>query len=452
MTLGTASTTIPYPSLRNDSVDPSVLSIVYIVLVHEHPEFVVRLIDALDEPMHSFVIHVDAKADTVAAYLSGSLKHRTNIHFLNIERERISWGGFSIVNATLKCMRYAWDHRLHFDYMVDISGTHYPIKSNYYIRKTLAASPNKIHLDSIPFKHHPHMFHQYVECDGVMHRIGRLPLAKGINLYVGSQWWAFPKYFVHWLLTSQLAKDYIQYAQYVAVADENYFNTLFYNSPYCDQKTERNLTFILFDHERALLNLNLLTAERRTIGSRSVRDDSKCIFPDPTFCGVSPDVLTIASSKALMEQSKSLFSRKFDPSMSDSISLVDYIDSRRGTNTKKYSREVYNWDRNRDTASDLITMIQVSSHAKDHMSRDLHHHHLDDGEGRDTMSRCITFPIATGEQSFIRLERCDPRNEQQWIELGTIHYSFPDSCWPDSCWPACCSCRCMIDGLTSPLL
>jgi len=380
------------------------------VLVHEHPEFVVRLIDALDEPMHTFVIHVDARADTVAAFLSSSLKHRTNIHFLNTDRERISWGGFSIVNATLKCIRYAWDHHLHFDYMVDISGTHYPIKSNYYIRKTLAASPNKIHLDSIPFKHLPHMFHQYVECDGAMHRIGRLPLAKGINLYVGSQWWAFPTFFVHWLLTSQLAKDYIHYAQYVPVADENYFNTLFYNSPYCDQKTERNLTFILFDRDKAILKLN--NAQQSITGTnKSVRDDSKCIFPDPTVCGVSPDVLTIAS-KGLVEQSKSLFSRKFDPSMTDSISLVDYIDSRRGTNSKRYSREVFNWDRNRDVANDLITMIQVSTHAKDHMSRD--------PDDRD-ISRCITFPVAaTGDKSFIRLERCDPKNEQQWIELGTL--------------------------------
>lgn len=247
ITLGIQKLTVPFPSIRNDSVDPSVLSIVYVMLVHHHPEFVVRLIDALDEPMHSFVLHVDARANSVYAYLSTKLQHRTNIHFLNVDRERISWGGFSIVNATLKCMRYAWDKQLHFDYMVDISGTHYPIKSNYYIRKTLAATPNKIHLDSMPMKFYPHMFQQFVECDGSMHRIARLPIAKGINLHVGNQWWAFPKYFVHWLLISQLAKDYIHYAQYVAIADENYFNTLFHNSPCCDQKPERNLTLILFD-------------------------------------------------------------------------------------------------------------------------------------------------------------------------------------------------------------
>ena len=145
----------------------------------------------------------------------------------------------------------------------------------------------------------------------------------------------------------------------------------------------------------------------------SIRD-GKCLFPDATLCGISPDILTMASAKSAVEQSRSMFARKIDPTMPDSLALVDYIDRRRGTNIKGYSRGVFNWDRNRDGSSDLIAMIQVSSHAQDHMS-------IDASYGRDITSRCITFPITTGEKAFIRFDKCDPQNEQQWIVLGKLH-------------------------------
>lgn len=44
-------------------------------------------------------------------------------------------------------MKYAYfELQLSFDYMVDISGTHYPIKSNLYIRQQFAADLNAIYI------------------------------------------------------------------------------------------------------------------------------------------------------------------------------------------------------------------------------------------------------------------------------------------------------------------
>lgn len=64
-------------------------------------------------------------------------------------RIRCNWGGFTIVNATLHAMRYGWNLHRHFDYLVDLSGTSYPIKSNEVIRQTLAEKPDALYFDLV---------------------------------------------------------------------------------------------------------------------------------------------------------------------------------------------------------------------------------------------------------------------------------------------------------------
>jgi len=51
------------------------------------------------------------------------------------------------VNATLAAMRLGWQTQRHFDYLVLLSGTSYPIKSNQIIRETLAKKPNAVYMD-----------------------------------------------------------------------------------------------------------------------------------------------------------------------------------------------------------------------------------------------------------------------------------------------------------------
>ena len=417
--LGKTDASIPVLPLRNDSVDPSVLSIVYIVLVHENPDFVVRILDALDEPMHSFVIHVDASANPVHAVLRRRLKHRTNIHFLNTDRERISWGGFSIVNATLKCMRYAWDQHLHFDYMVDISGTHYPIKSNYYIRKMFSSNLNTIYIETYPLVARPdaQLWQRFVECDGALHRIARIPIIKGINMVVGSQWWAFPTYFVHWLLTNPLAKDYIQYAQYIIIADENYFATMFYNSPYCTSELVKTMNFLLFDkweHEREY--------------SERPKDDRKCLGITPTNCGRSPSTLT-SEFTDLIISSRSVYARKFNPKNSSSLALVDYIDRMRGTHSKEYTDAIENWDNNKGDQPSVSTMIRLGN---EHLLLQENNHHSSGISNSTNASsaelgsqhhhQCITFPPKGGDGAYLTFQKCDPANEYQWIEIGEMRH------------------------------
>jgi len=233
------------------------LRILYILLVHDHPSFAKRLVRALNEPQHFFVIHVDAKPSSSSTFRaleeeyqssSPSSPSRSNVFLVPKEMSvRVTWGGFSVVNATLQAMRYAWNHTeiaKRFDYMIDISGTSYPIKSNAAIRKSLSLHPGAVYMDVQPEPSHPSLdfWHDYVECDDALHRVARLPLLRGMNMHIGSQWFAIPRHVMHWFLHNELPEAYIEYAQHVVVADENYFATLIKNSPFCDNIFQKNIT------------------------------------------------------------------------------------------------------------------------------------------------------------------------------------------------------------------
>ncbi|CAM9930830.1 unnamed protein product, partial [Ectocarpus fasciculatus] len=307
--------TQPYPPRSDSTLIPENLSILYVLLVHDHPEFVKRLLNSLDEPMHHFVIHVDKKSDSTYQSLVEFAGDRQNVHVL-VDRVNGVWGGFSLVNATLLGLKYAFDHDLSFDFAIDMSGQSYPIKSNEVIRKTLAGDSNKIYMDirADPNVPAPELWHHYVECDNRGHRITRMATPRGMHLFMGSQWFILPRHAVQWLLTDSLPREFIEYAKHIMVADEHYFTTLIKNSPYCADQVGKNLNYLVFgEWEQELLSRN---------GEKDVR---KCNQPDPQHCGRSPTTLTKQFLRSV-KASRSLFARKFDPANSTSMEFVDLVD------------------------------------------------------------------------------------------------------------------------------
>ena len=110
----------PAPEPDRTSVDPDNIAIMYVMLVHDHASFAVRIIDALDEPQHTFVVHVDLKAPKEHATLTRMAERRkhNNVFVMDIESShRVNWGGFSVVNATVNAMYYALHSGRSFHYL-----------------------------------------------------------------------------------------------------------------------------------------------------------------------------------------------------------------------------------------------------------------------------------------------------------------------------------------------
>jgi Core-2/I-Branching enzyme len=293
--------------------NPSDLNLLYAILTHDEPRSTIRLVEKLYEPGHLFVIHVDGKEASDSTYetLVEYARYRDYVHVIPT-RVRIAWGGFSMVNATLHILKYAFatDSRgrkpLDFHKVVHMASTSYPLASNTEIRQRLADYPldaNFMFVIMKPSRPSKHSWSYFVECDDALHRIYRLEPLKGENngmeLFTSSQWWIISREFAQYLAEAKpgtFVHQYLDYIKHVVVADETFFGTVLRNTEFCTKHTNRNFLHVQFDRWESDL-------------PSSERDERKCMMKDPNHCGRSPTTMTI-DYVDILELSDDLFARK----------------------------------------------------------------------------------------------------------------------------------------------
>jgi Core-2/I-Branching enzyme len=96
--------------------------VAYLLLSHKNPRQVEALVSRVLElsPKGQVVVHHDLTANEMP--WNGQPPSRVHL----VERKRIAWGDWSIVDATLRMARFALD-RLHADWLVVLSGEHWPV-------------------------------------------------------------------------------------------------------------------------------------------------------------------------------------------------------------------------------------------------------------------------------------------------------------------------------------
>lgn len=104
------------------------IKIVYLILAHNCPKHLQRLVLALSSPDSACLIHIDAKADLAGfSAVSGPgisfTRHRVAVH----------WGDFSQVAATRVLIQEALGDVVHYDRFVLLSGVDYPLHSSAYL-------------------------------------------------------------------------------------------------------------------------------------------------------------------------------------------------------------------------------------------------------------------------------------------------------------------------------
>mmetsp|Transcript_40682 Transcript_40682/g.53574 ORF Transcript_40682/g.53574 Transcript_40682/m.53574 type:complete len:647 (-) Transcript_40682:215-2155(-) len=355
------------------------IDIAFIMIVHENPHQVIRLINAVQHPKHSFVIHVDAKESSQSTFdeLLAFAQRTSNVYVMEEDRVSVSWGGFNVVQATINAMKYVWVNEIPFDWLSNLSGYTYPLASIDIFRQGLATqSPSKSYMEIRPKPHEPNSraWHHFVECDGKLHRITRLQKLKNTTMYVGSQWFTVARDFVEYIVHGRgFAGLYKQYAEHLVVADENYFQTVMKNSPMCHAHVNQNFHHIQFDEWEH---------------SKTAPDPSKCLQPNPRHCGRSPTTMTVDYIPVL-EKTSNLFARKFDERIDSEI--LDYLDEK---------LKVSNVE---ERYIEGATFSQVQ----------LKQMHTENGQ---THEKCLELP-AKQTASAIMAE-CDVTNKGQIFEVG----------------------------------
>lgn len=108
--------------------------IAYLILCHEHPQLLARLIRAIDHPDDVYVVHVDRKADIEAFRTATAGQPR--LHWVE-PRVAVHWAGYSVVEATLAALRNAMALQPRAQRFCLLSGSSYPVLATPRLRELL---------------------------------------------------------------------------------------------------------------------------------------------------------------------------------------------------------------------------------------------------------------------------------------------------------------------------
>lgn len=107
------------------------MRIAFLNLCHTDPQMVARVAKKLTaNPNFDMYIHVDAKTEMEP--FQTLLKDNPQVFFLQ-DRQRVYWGGYHAILATIALLRAALASDRQYDYVVALQNLDYPIKSNAYI-------------------------------------------------------------------------------------------------------------------------------------------------------------------------------------------------------------------------------------------------------------------------------------------------------------------------------
>ena len=238
------------------------MKIAHLILIHKNPLQIKRLIQRLAHPDADFYVHIDLKTD-INPFL---FLQSQNIKFI-INRVRVHWGAYSVVQATVNGLSEILKTGNKYDYINLMSGQDYPLKSTYDIHYFLENNPNKAFMHTLSVEN---------EWKEAIHRItkyhlseytffGKYTLEKWLNLFlplrkmpnnlvaVGrSQWFTITsthaEYLVNYL---QKNKNVKRFFELTWGSDEFVFQTILFNSEYRKDIVNDNLRYIDWSEKKA---------------------------------------------------------------------------------------------------------------------------------------------------------------------------------------------------------
>lgn len=238
------------------------MKIAHLILIHENPLQLKRLIQRLAHPNADFYIHIDLKTD-ITPFLSLQSKY---VKFI-VKRVKVYWGAYSIVQATVNSLEEILISGNKYDYINLMSGQDYPIKSTTDIHHFFRDNPNKAYMHTLSIEH---------EWQEAIPRVtkyhlsqftfsGKFTLEKWLNLLLPSrkipnnlvavgrsQWFTITsthaEYLVNYL---QKNKNVKRFFELTWGSDEFVFQTILFNSIHKKDMVNDNLRYIDWSEKKA---------------------------------------------------------------------------------------------------------------------------------------------------------------------------------------------------------
>jgi hypothetical protein len=276
------------------------MKLAHLILAHNQPAQLERLIGRLAHPDADIYIHLDKKTPIQQFEY---LQQLPNVFFVQ-ERVKVYWGSYNIVQATLNGFKEILHSGKPYQYVNLLSGQDYPLTSAGKIHSYLSANPDTAFMNYKLFD--PDWTEALARIQEYhfnnLQIKGRYALQKLVNkilprrtfpnglIPVGrSQWFTISTDHVKYILGYWENNPKLQrFIKLTWAPDEFIFQTILYNSIYKAQMVNNDLRYI-----------------------------------DWSDSGVSPKTLTMADAETLRASGK-LFARKFDQDKDGAI--LDLLD------------------------------------------------------------------------------------------------------------------------------
>ncbi|KAM6053825.1 beta-1,3-galactosyl-O-glycosyl-glycoprotein beta-1,6-N-acetylglucosaminyltransferase 7-like isoform 2-T2 [Chlamydotis macqueenii] len=210
-------------------------SLAYIITIHKDLEMFVKLLRAIYMPQNIYCIHVDEKSpEDYKAAVQNIVNCFENI-FISSKRESVVYAGFSRLQADINCMRDLVHSKIQWNYVINLCGQDYPIKTNKDIIQYIKSkwngknmTPGVVqplhmkHRTQVSYREHVHSGMSYVY---PTKNIKAKP-PHNLTIYFGSAYYILTKEFVEFTLTDARAKDLLEWSRDTYSPDEHYWVTL----------------------------------------------------------------------------------------------------------------------------------------------------------------------------------------------------------------------------------
>ncbi len=242
----------------------SEIKIAHIIIIHQLPEQLKRLLLVLNHPQVHFFIHIDRKINENP--FIRATEDLSNVTFIE-NRVEVTWGGFSIVEAILSCLKEISDLNLKFTHYNLLSGSDYPLKKADQFVDFLFKNDDKEFFEFYPVltewkeaiprfeKYHltDYQFPGKYVVENLINKL--LPKRKvpyNMTLVGRLLWFTITEDLVLYILNFlKNNKKFLKFFKLTWGSDELFLQTIAYNSNFKEKMVNRSLRYNIFPEGQA---------------------------------------------------------------------------------------------------------------------------------------------------------------------------------------------------------
>ncbi|KAL0594654.1 Beta-1,3-galactosyl-O-glycosyl-glycoprotein beta-1,6-N-acetylglucosaminyltransferase 7 [Plecturocebus cupreus] len=201
------------------SAEEGDFSLAYIITIHKELAMFVHLLRTIYVLQNVYCIHVDEKAPKKFKTAVRTLVNCFENVFISSKREKVAYAGFTRLQADINCMKDLVHSKFQWNYVINLCGQDFPIKTNkeiiHYIRskwngKNIASGViQPPHIKSNTSQSHLKFIPEGIIYAFPNNRFKDKP-PHNLTIYFGSAYYVLTRKFVEFILTDIRAKDMLQ--------------------------------------------------------------------------------------------------------------------------------------------------------------------------------------------------------------------------------------------------